>query len=161
MDFAGAISREIFDISWYWWIILVVVMIGMMMLRKNIVDSLIAGYVFLILIITLLDRTGSHRELELMPFWSYSKLELRGEIICNYLLFIPLGLLFGLKDKISWKTAVLTAAALSTIIELSQFIFDKGMCEFDDVFGNTMGCFIGFLVMVIIIKVFSIKRKIQ
>ena len=26
MDFVGAVSREIFDISWYWWIVLVLIM---------------------------------------------------------------------------------------------------------------------------------------
>lgn len=56
MDFVRAVSREIFDISWYWWIGLVVVLAGTWIWRKNKVERLIAGYVFLILVITLLNR---------------------------------------------------------------------------------------------------------
>lgn len=157
MDFVGAVSREIFDISWYWWIVLVVVMAGTWIWKRNMVESMIAGYVFLILVITLLDRTGSHREIELMPFWSYSRPELRGEIIMNYVLFCPLGVLLGVREKFSWKNTILIAVPLSGFIEVSQFVFDRGMCEFDDIFGNAVGCFIGAGIILLVKKIIDNK----
>lgn len=53
------------------------------------------------------------------------------QYLLNILFFIPYGLLFPWKD--GWKRAFVTAMALSVSIELSQFIFDLGWCEVDDV----------------------------
>ena len=32
----------------------------------------------------------------------------------------------------------------SSVIELSQLVLKRGLCEFDDVFHNTLGCVIGY-----------------
>ena len=32
----------------------------------------------------------------------------------------------------------------SSVIELSQLLLKRGLCEFDDVFHNTLGCVIGY-----------------
>ena len=32
----------------------------------------------------------------------------------------------------------------SSVIELSQLALKRGLCEFDDVFHNTLGCVIGY-----------------
>ena len=137
MDFVGAITREIFCISWYWWIVIVAVVATIWRGRKEkIVEALIAGYIILILVITLLDRQVGMRQAELVPFWSYKIPELRSEIICNYILFIPLGVLLALKN-LDWRRVWLLGAATSLIIETSQLIFSRGLFEFDDVIGNS------------------------
>lgn len=66
----------------------------------------------------------------------------------NILFFIPFGLLFPWEEKnrkLSWKS-VLIAAALTTsmLIELTQYIFVLGECEFDDFSSNTLGAMIGY-----------------
>ena len=82
--------------------------------------------------------------MELVPFWSYIHPELRMEIILNYIFFIPLGLLlylcFGKKYGLR---VVIAGFLLTTSIELIQLIFRIGLFEFDDIIGNTIGCFIG------------------
>lgn len=151
--------KEIFDINWYWWIVLVVLMAGTWIWRRDKVESLIAGYVFLILVITLLDCSGSHRKIELMPLWSYGTPKLRAEIVLNYLLFIPFGILICLREKYSWKNTIIFAVILSTLIEVSQFVFDRGMCELDDIFGNTIGCLIGTGFILLIKKISNFRNK--
>ena len=82
--------------------------------------------------------------MELVPFWSYGYPELRSEIILNYLLFIPLGLLLflSLGDVFDLRV-VLIGLLLSAGIEVIQLIFRVGLFEFDDMIGNTVGCLIG------------------
>lgn len=62
--------------------------------------------------------------------------------LLNILFFIPYGLLFPWKDD--WKRVFVTALVLSIFIELSQFIFNLGWCEVDDVISNTLGAMIGY-----------------
>lgn len=63
------------------------------------------------------------------------------QYLLNILFFIPYGLLFPWKDN--WKRVFVTALVLSVSIELSQFIFNLGWCEVDDVISNTLGAMIG------------------
>ena len=64
------------------------------------------------------------------------------QYIQNILFFIPYGFLFPWKDN--WKRVFVTALVLSVSIELSQFIFNLGWCEVDDVISNTLGAMIGY-----------------
>ena len=41
----------------------------------------------------------------------------------------------------------MTALILSVFIELSQFVFNFGWCEVDDVISNTLGAMIGYGVL--------------
>ena len=67
------------------------------------------------------------------------------QYLLNILFFIPYGLLFPWKDN--WKRVFVTALVLSVCIELSQFIFNLGWCEVDDVISNTLGAMIGWGVL--------------
>ena len=64
------------------------------------------------------------------------------QYLLNILFFIPYGLLFPWKDN--WKRVFVTEFVLSVFIELSQFIFNLGWCEVDDVISNTLGTMIGY-----------------
>ena len=64
------------------------------------------------------------------------------QYLLNILFFIPYGLLFPWKDN--WKRVFVTALVLSVFIELSQFIFNLGWCEVDDVISNTLGAMFGY-----------------
>ncbi len=65
--------------------------------------------------------------------------------LLNICLFLPVGVLLRLGfNRISWKKAMATGLIVSVLIELSQFLFCKGLCEVDDVIHNTVGCFAGF-----------------
>ena len=105
-------------------------------------SGLLAGYLFLILAVTVLERTpGPKMTYELIPFWSYGVKALRMEILLNVILFIPVGLLAP-----RWKTVGL-AAGYSKLIELAQLVSFRGLFEFDDVIHNAFGTAIGVLLV--------------
>ena len=64
------------------------------------------------------------------------------QYLLNILFFIPYGLLIPWKEN--WKRVFVTALVLSISIELSQYIFNLGWCEVDDVISNTLGALIGY-----------------
>lgn len=79
-------------------------------------------------------------------FLSYEKIfsdsEVRGDILKNIWLFIPLGaILFQLYPR---KIILLVPIALSFIIEIIQYITGIGYCELDDIISNSLGGLIGF-----------------
>ena len=108
---------------------------------------LLAAYILFILMETIIGRKTGVGRVELVPFWSYSHPELRMEIVLNYILFIPLGLLLHLcfGEKYGLRV-VIAGLLLSVSIELIQLLFNIGLFEFDDMIGNTVGCLIGAVV---------------
>ncbi len=101
-----------------------------------------------------LFRSGTHtREVYLMPFHILS--EAAGEtdfyrsMLMNIFLFVPFGIFAPFSLPVSLKTdkrillTVFTAAVLSVIIEIAQFVFCKGRCETDDVLCNAAGAAVG------------------
>ena len=87
-------------------------------------------------------------------FWSFNAF-LEGqsaviaEKILNIVVFIPVGLLLGIAFKeIKWYRVLLLSSLLSILIEILQFVLNKGFSEFDDVFYNTAGGMLGFGVYV-------------
>ena len=108
---------------------------------------LLAAYILFILMETVIGRKVGVGRVELVPFWSYSHPELRMEIVLNYLLFMPLGVLLYLcfGEKLGLRV-VIAGLLLSTLIELIQLTFKIGVFEFDDMIGNTVGCLIGAVV---------------
>jgi glycopeptide antibiotics resistance protein len=146
MDFTGSIMNEFKSLPSFWWLWLIVVAMVIWFIegRKSISRPLLVTYILFILMETVIGRKTGVVQVELIPFWSYSHPELRMEILLNYVLFIPLGLLlyvcFGEKFGIR---VVMAGFLLSASIELIQLIFKIGVFEFDDMIGNTIGCFIG------------------
>ena len=114
---------------------------------------LFAAYTIFIVWYTLLKREprGAERVFKPELFWAIrgwivnptveSKKE-AAQYIQNILFFIPYGLLFPRKDN--WERVFVTVMVLSLLIELSQFIFNLGWCEVDDVISNTLGAMIGY-----------------
>ena len=119
------------------------------------IKSFLAQYILFILFMTIIGRTKVLKRAEFMPFWSYFRPRLWPEIVLNYILFIPFGFLifssYGDKNEIrkrgiNTKRCVLIGFLISTLIELNQFIFSIGLFEFDDIIGNTLGCYIGVMI---------------
>ena len=72
------------------------------------------------------------------------KHSVRVGVINNIWLFLPLGT--GLYRWFQKKWVLLIPFVMSVAIETTQYITGLGIAEFDDVFGNTMGGWIGILV---------------
>ena len=68
-------------------------------------------------------------------------------LFMNVALFIPLGLSlpFALPDRFRHKyiITVISGVLLSVAVEASQYFFNLGRCETDDVLMNTLGVIIG------------------
>ncbi len=71
---------------------------------------------------------------------SYGKTE-SIQNINNILVFIPFGLFFPGKG---WQWLLLTVVLFSVGIEATQYVFNLGWCEIDDVICNALGAVIGF-----------------
>lgn len=96
----------------------------------------------------------------LTPFWEIrayfdGSYPLMGaEILENMLLFIPGGILIGLLHRYesisrrnyrAFTVSLLLLTAFSITIEILQGILMVGCCEFDDVFNNSVGGALGYL----------------
>ena len=159
MDFTGTLLNEYNSLPAYWWLWLTVVALVVWLIdgRRITPRPLLAAYILFILMETIIGRTTGVGRVELVPFWSYSHPELRMEIVLNYILFIPLGLLLHLcfGEKYGLRV-VIAGLLLSVSIELIQLLFNIGLFEFDDMIGNTIGCLIGAVVGKIVRK----KKKV-
>lgn len=149
MDFTGTLLNEYNSLPAYWWLWLIVAALVVWLIdgRRITPRPLLAAYILFILMETIIGRKVGVGRVELVPFWSYSHPELRMEIILNYMLFIPLGVLLYLcfGEKLGLRV-VIAGLLLSVSIEIVQLVFRIGLFEFDDMIGNTVGCLIGAVI---------------
>ena len=75
-------------------------------------------------------------------FWTEQYIREGG--INNIWLFVPFGT--GLYRFLRGKGVLLIPFMMSVMIEASQYVTGLGIAEFDDVFGNTIGGWIGMLI---------------
>lgn len=75
-------------------------------------------------------------------------------IILNILMFTPLGYLVpAVWPKLGrWRRMLLLGTLCSLTIELLQGFFQLGVAEPDDIFNNTIGVFIGYLIYTFLIR---------
>lgn len=107
-------------------------------------------YITLVIAITLLSREpGSRTEVNLKLFGTISD-DMYGNafVIENILLFIPLGFLLPLiSSKFNFfRLCILVGLAASIIIEIAQYITQRGFFQTDDIIMNVLGTGIGFLI---------------
>jgi len=120
---------------------------------KKIRRILFSVYIVCVLWITLIDREWSSPHAMLVPFWEYANV-IKGvrrvyyikQIIGNLIMLMPLGLMLPTLKKVNSKQVFLIALLFSVGIETVQFITGRGLMEFDDVFNNTVGAVLGFLI---------------
>lgn len=89
--------------------------------------------------------TGNTRELNLMPFAHYSQSNIH-ELIYNFLVFIPFGLLLGIVHKRGtiWSKFVIVIA-LSLTLEIFQLMFAMGIADITDLITNSFGGLVGLV----------------
>ena len=129
-----------------------VVCLLMIVLPKSLSVVLTTVYIAFILYETLMFRESGDARMNFVLFSYAGKFlkeqSVRVGVINNIWLFIPLGT--GLYRWIQKKWVLLIPFVMSVVIETTQYITGLGIAEFDDVFGNTMGGWIGILVAYII-----------
>lgn len=116
---------------------------------------LAALYLMDLIAVTLLGRTAiASGHTALVPVksliwiwsagWEYSTKYTARQIIGNVVMFIPAGLMsHKLLGGKPWLTTLLSAMALSLLIELTQFATYLGTLETDEVIFNVWGALIG------------------
>ena len=124
-----------------------VVCLLIIVLPKSLSVVLTIVYVAFILYETLMFRESGDARTNFVLF-SYAERFLteqsvRVGVINNIWLFVPLEA--GLYRIIQKKWVLLVPFLMSVAIETTQYITGLGIAEFDDVFGNTMGGWIGVL----------------
>ena len=129
-----------------------VVCLLMIVLPKSLSVVLTTVYIAFILYETLMFRESVDARMNFVLF-SYAGKFLKEQSvrvgdINNIWLLIPLGT--GLYRWFQKKWVLLIPFVMSVAIETTQYITGLGIAEFDDVFGNTMGGWIGILVAYII-----------
>lgn len=129
-----------------------VVCLLMIVLPKSLSEVLTIVYVAFILYETLMFRESGDARTNFVLFSYAGKFlkeqSVRVGVINNIWLFIPLGT--GLYRWFQKKWVLVIPFVMSVAIEMTQYITGLGIAEFDDVFGNTMGGWIGVLVAYII-----------
>lgn len=110
--------------------------------KRRWTSALLAAYAFFLLSLAVLARKGFAEPLyRLRLFWSYAKWEQeKTQILANVAVFIPLGLLLGL--RFGWK-GFFAGAGFSVLIEVLQLVTCRGVFEFDDMVHNALGTLLG------------------
>lgn len=115
---------------------------------------------------TVFTRTGSVRQYELIPFWSwrdiirYHDRQLLKENLLNCILLFPAGALLPIimNHEVKWSWALMFGVLVSAVIETSQLITMRGLFEWDDMIHNGLGCMAGAVIMNWIIGIFRAKK---
>ena len=121
---------------------------------RTILWVLLVEYLFVVICSTVVFRgvqSFTYARLELIPFWTYKAVleHIPGvsvwDIVLNVVMFLPLGFLVKLLyPSLSLGKMLLIAVACSLCIETSQYVFEKGIAQIDDVMHNAIGAMIGW-----------------
>ncbi len=124
-----------------------------------------AGYVAVVLYATVLRGGTGYRAWNLHLFrawreaWNNYSVKNWANVLLNVAMFVPLGVLLPLLAKCfrKWYWTIPIGFLASLSIELIQLAIGIGICDVDDLFTNTLGSVIGFLLIMAILSVFKEK----
>lgn len=121
--------------------------------RKIVEYNIITIYVFSLLSLTLGGRSSQCEVgFILRPFWNY-RFALSGDvreildILLNILLFVPMGMILEVKNVQSCRIIVFVCFFVSFCIETLQILMRIGYFETDDLIHNTLGGFLGYVIV--------------
>ncbi len=80
------------------------------------------------------------------------------QIILNILLYIPLGMMLSSASRGRKLFSLTTGIIISVATEAIQYFSRRGYADIDDLFNNMIGCILGILLFVAIVR---IKHKKQ
>lgn len=122
--------------------------------RDYVLWALLVEYAFIVICSTIVCRGTLYSKFEhiqLSPFWTYRSIIAQTpgvsvwDIVLNVVMFLPLGFLVKLLyPSLSLGKMLLIAVACSLCIETSQYVFEKGIAQIDDVMHNAIGAMIGW-----------------
>ena len=125
-------------------------------------------YIIIVMGATLVDRVSGYESVNLHLFSSYKDAynsfsigEWRN-LILNILMFVPIGILMPLLfNKFQqWYITYLVGFVATLFIEILQFISKRGIFELDDIINNTLGCIIGYGIVIFFISIYEKRYKV-
>ncbi len=135
--------------------------------RRVILMCMAIVYLFIVLDITLIDRTVGARRHMLQPLWEVRQM-LRSQqyshwgmqIVGNCILLLPMGIFLPAMSEWFHSVRRTTAAAFlfSSFIELTQYVTGRGLCELDDIIHNTFGAAVGVMLYMGIVRLAAEKE---
>lgn len=119
--------------------------------------------VFFVTLFSRIDGSNSSIQMELFHFFSvYRKTgEMEHTIhhaLLNLAMFVPLGGLFFLTPMGGmphWWSCTGFGLISTVVIETSQLLLRRGICDIDDILMNTAGAFLGYLICRIFVPIFT------
>lgn len=135
--------------------------------KRMVLPLMFIGYLALVFFVTNLRTSHMHREVNLHLFRAWRE-ALNNfsqhrwlNVLLNIAMFGPFGFLLPIlhKNFRKWHITISAAFGFSLFIELLQLIFARGVFDVDDLFCNTLGGVIGYLVVMSILSVFHEKGK--
>ena len=138
-------------------------------LSKIALCSIFLIYITVVLGATIGSRVSNYSSVNLHLFSSYKdaynnfSLGEWRNIILNILMFVPIGFLLPLlfKKCQCFYITYLAGFFLTLFIEILQLITKRGIFELDDILNNTLGCAIGYGIIMIFISLFKRKKSNQ
>lgn len=124
--------------------------------------------VIMFLYVTLCNRYQvTYMRYKLDLFWSYREVIEHNnrfvlwQIAWNILAFVPTGntLYYLFANRRKWYKVFLICAGFSLCIELTQLLGRIGLFEFDDIFHNTLGAMLGYLIGKVFGKIGCFSRE--
>lgn len=121
---------------------------------RYLLGLLLVEYVVLLLCSTVIFRNAYETSrFEIHPFWSYTQDVLFIDNIMNVIVFMPIGFLTGITSKERrWWKVLLIGGGISLMIEIMQYLYNRGLAETDDVMHNILGCMIGYGLLTMFVK---------
>ncbi len=136
---------------------------------KAVCALLLTGWAAVTVFVTLLrSESGEFAvrqwNLQLFRAWreAYQRftLQIWLNVLLNIALFVPLGFLLPLLTKLfrKWYLALGAGFGVSLLIELTQLLTARGMCDVDDLFTNTLGAMLGWCAAMFVLALHQKSR---
>lgn len=126
--------------------------------KKRWAPALLAAYGFYVFSLAVLARESQPEACYMLRlFWSYESWPVGFEqVVANIAVFVPVGFLAGRRR---FLTGAAFGAGFSLLIELLQLLLHRGVCEFDDLFHNTLGAVLGAAFAVLLRRLMKRRRS--
>ncbi|MEE1329036.1 MAG: VanZ family protein [Oscillospiraceae bacterium] len=135
--------------------------------RKTILIFLLAGYLAVLGYATLSRLGGMGASgFSFHPFrawweaWNNFSVTSWANVLLNIAMLIPFGILIPLlfQQCKKWNYMLLASLGLVLYIETTQYLTGRGIFDIDDIFGNTLGAMIGYLLLMFVLSIFVEKE---
>lgn len=125
---------------------------------KAVVAVALVGYGAVVCSVTLLRGAGGFPELNVHLFrawreaWNQFSLQTWLNVVLNIALFVPLGILLPLLAHPfrRWYVTIPVGFAASLALETGQYLTGGGLSDVDDLFTNTLGCCLGYCLVMLL-----------